>query len=153
MINKQMLSLSNTNWIFSEWNKKCWSQQSPTSIYDVFFFAMQPGLFVPYLIYIVCMVWYLDGPYWMLEDLWPAGAQRPLWVSVTFILIRTILLLPGFLETGRALYVAGLVNLAFLLSIKRLLHILTYKFKSSRDFFIFYEHLTVLWNVLEHGIL
>lgn len=113
---------------------------------------VQPGHFLPYLLYVVCIYWNLDSPYWILEDIWPNHSERTAWVSIAFIGVRTILLIPGFLETVRSTFAAGMANFWGLISIPHLVFIIGYKVKNPKEIFAYYEQLTIMWNILERGI-
>lgn len=106
---------------------------------------------VPFLIYIVCMFWDLDGPYWVLEDFAPDPKYRTIPTIIIFIFIRTFLLLPGFLETTRTIMYTSIGYLCAITYIKAMIEVLHYKVKKPTIFFKLYSELYILANVLSTG--
>lgn len=130
---------------------------SKITIVDLFIVSVQSLNLMPYLMVLVCLYWDLDGIYWVLEDFGPDAMQRSLTTICIFVLVRFFLLLPGFLETIRALEYMGAGFLLSLLHIHRLISILTYHVHNSRLFFLYYNQLriicSIMVNLIERGLL
>ncbi|ODM93277.1 hypothetical protein Ocin01_13405 [Orchesella cincta] len=116
---------------------------------DIFFFVAQLGNGVPFLILFGCLFWDLDGPYWVIEDLAPTPLYRESSTILLFLLIRALLLLPGFWETTRSLLGTAMIMFATIENLTRVVTTLTFKVKSIKCFFRYYTQLSILCNILE----
>lgn len=123
----------------------------PISKLDVFVLVTQLANLLPFLIYIVCIFWDLDGPYWVLEDFALDPKHRDVSTILIFLLVRTILLIPGFLETTRTLLYTALGYLCIVNYQKNIIQILAHQVKNQSHFYNYYTQLQILCNVLGPG--
>lgn len=122
------------------------------SVFDVFFVIIRPANFVVYLIFLVCMVWDVDGPYWVLEDFGSNPMYRDLQTILWYKAIRAFFLIPGFLEACRTICYSALGYFTVLLSIREIVMVLKSKVNGANDFFKLYQQFSIIDNVLADGI-
>ncbi len=120
----------------------------PIDKIDLCYLLYQVCNFLPYLAYILAIVWNLDGAYWLLEDFAPAPKYRSVVTTSTFLLIRTFLLIPGFLETCRTTIYSSIGYMCVIIYLKTIIQTLAHKVRSQSDFFRYYSQLYILSNVL-----
>lgn len=136
----------------TDYYPKLLSPNLPMTKLDIFVLTAQFANFLPFLIYIVCMFWDLDGPYWVLEDLSSDPKYRSISTIIIFLLIRTVLLLPGFLETCRTVIYTTLSQICTINYLYILVQTLAYKVKAQSQFFKFYMQLYIICNILGPGV-
>ncbi len=122
------------------------------SVFDVFFVVTRLANLLVYLIFLVCMVWDVDGPYWVLEDFGSDPMYRDLQTILWYKAIRAFFLIPGFMETCRTVYYTGVGYFTVLISIREMVMVLTSKVNGYNDFFKFYQQFSIIDNVLAVGI-
>lgn len=115
---------------------------------DIYCYLVLLGTGMPYAIYLACVIWNLDGPYWVIHDFAPAPEKRTLALSLSLFLIRTIFLLIGFLETSRFIMTASILFLIGIFSVDECLVILTHRVKESTCFLKYYLQLTFTCHFL-----
>lgn len=106
---------------------------------------------LPYVIFIVCMLWDVDGPYWVLEDFAPETTKRSECLTYSFLLLRAFLLLPGFFETTRTLLTAMILFGIVVQNVLETVTLLTYRVKNFEMFLSYYSQLSILCNAFELG--
>lgn len=94
----------------------------------------------------------MDAYYWILEDFAENPMYRSLATTLSFLLLRSLLILPGILETARALFLAGFGTLFAVINVKEIITVLADKCQGSSDFFRYYNQLFIIFNTLSDGI-
>lgn len=110
------------------------------------------GLFLPYLIYGVRIIWDL-GSRLSLLVIWrylTKLTKMGLLIRHFVYAIWMFLLVPRFMESTRTIYASLLSYLLFLLSLKRNVPVLVYlylyyKVMSNEDFLLYYTQFRVVW--------
>lgn len=105
-----------------------------------------------YLMLGICLFFDLDGLYWIIEDLAPSPMYRSMFTITILLLARALILLPGFLETMRALYFAGFGYLFMVVCIKETVEVLTKQVNNSEKFLSYYRQFLVISNILSEGV-
>lgn len=128
------------------------------NLYDVMYFIPILVNFGPYLTYIVSLMWNTDGLYWVIEDISPDPFYRDFWEILLFLVIRTCLLLPGYLEVTRLLFGIALSFLTLQLSVTGLVSVLSvesarkYPRMSSSQLLSVYSRFRILSRIFEQVV-
>lgn len=138
--------------VFPEYPYKFMDPSRRTTFIEALFIYSQPIHLGPFLVLFICLYFDLDGPYWFLEDVGPDPMYRNISTLLTFLVLRAILLMPGFAETVRGIYVAGFGVLFLVVYIKETLDVLTKKVRSSHKWFKYYTRFYIISNVLAEAV-
>ncbi|CAL8126120.1 unnamed protein product [Orchesella dallaii] len=121
-------------------------------IFSIFLDILQFGNFLPYLLLFGCLYWGLDGPYWVLEDIAPNSMYRETSTIFIFLIIRILVHIPCFWESGRSILGSIMVLWSVIESVTKVVKILTYDVKNTETFFRYYSQLSILCNWLENSV-
>ncbi len=125
--------------------------QRKMSTLDLYFFAAQPMNFLSILLYINSISGKRDGLYWLLEDILPSQIERSSTLNTVIFVTKSIILIPCFCHTCRAMQFTSLAYLSAVTSTKELAYTLLHKIKVQSIFFRYYAQFYIICGILRQG--